>query len=75
MLVLTRKPGEKIVASLGGETLIIKVVDSSRHKVRLSFEANPVIVIDREEVHERKLADQEIVARSGAFSTDAQEGE
>ena len=54
MLVLSRCEGERII--IDGGRIVLTVVefrstDSGRPKVRLGFEADPSITIDRGEVH------------------------
>lgn len=52
MLVLGRYLDQRIV--IDGGRIILTVVDIQQEKVRLGFEADPGIVIDREEIHEAK---------------------
>lgn len=54
MLVLTRKEGESIVAD-GGITFTVLAVIGG--KVRIGVEAPKDVVVDRLEIHERKIAD------------------
>jgi len=59
MLVLTRKTGEAIVVTgLPGRVreLRVSVVDIQNGRVRLGFEADADVVIDRSEVWEQKRA-------------------
>jgi carbon storage regulator len=51
MLVLTRRPGEEIV--IGGD-IRLTVVSVKGDRVRIGIEAPPTVVIDRQEVHERR---------------------
>jgi len=66
MLVLTRKPGEKVVI---GNNIILTVIKSEGNQVRLAFEAPPQVRILREEVLEREkralLADSQPVDSEG----------
>lgn len=55
MLVLSRKRDEDLV--LDGGRIIIKVIEIRGDKVRLGVEAPREIVVDRREIHERKLAE------------------
>lgn len=56
MLVVTRKLGESLV--IGGDC-IVKIIDiSTRGRVKIAIQAPPDVVVDRLEVHEKKLADQ-----------------
>lgn len=50
MLVLTRKHGERIRIALGDEVVIVTVVETAPNKVRLGFDADKTVKIDREEV-------------------------
>jgi sRNA-binding carbon storage regulator CsrA len=57
MLVFTRKNGEAVVVTgLPGDRrlLTVKVIETWGGRVRLGFEADPTIVIDRSEVWDRK---------------------
>ncbi len=54
MLVLTRKPGESIIIA---GNIRITVVDIGHGRVRLGIEAPDAMTIDREEVHERRVAE------------------
>ena len=60
MLVFTRKPGEAVVVTgLPGSTreLKVSVVEIRGGRVRLGFEAESNIGIDRSEIWERKRVD------------------
>ena len=54
MLILSRKLGESVII---GENVKVTVVDIDRGKIRLGVAAPPGIVVDREEIHLRKLKD------------------
>lgn len=54
MLVLTRKPGESIIIA---DNIRITVVDMGHGRVRLGIEAPDSMTIDREEIHERRVAE------------------
>ena len=54
MLVLTRKPGESIIIA---DNIRITVVDIGQGRVRLGIEAPDSMMIDREEIHERRVAE------------------
>jgi len=59
MLILSRKTGEAIVVTgLPGRVreLKVSVIDIQGGRVRLGFEADADVVIDRSEVWERKQA-------------------
>jgi carbon storage regulator len=53
MLVLTRNVGEKIIID---DQIKVTVVAIKGGKVRLGIEAPDLVRVDREEVHERRLA-------------------
>jgi carbon storage regulator len=55
MLILSRRPNESV--RIAGN-VIITVVGFSGSQVRLGITAPPNITIDREEVHQRKLAER-----------------
>ena len=52
MLILTRKPGQKIIID-GGIT--VQVLGVTGNTVRLGIEAPAGTAVDRSEIHERKL--------------------
>ena len=63
MLVFTRKPGEAVVVTgLPGNTLEMKVsvVEIRGGRVRLGFEAESNISIDRSEIWDRKRLNKSI---------------
>ena len=51
MLVLTRRPGEEIVID-GKIRLTVVAVRGDR--IRIGIEAPPSVVVDRQEIHERR---------------------
>jgi len=51
MLVLTRRPGEEIVID---GTIRLTVVSVRGDRIRLGIEAPPSVVVDRQEIHERR---------------------
>lgn len=53
VLVLTRKPGESVIVA---GNIRITVVDIGHGRVKLGIEA-PGLTIDREEIHERRVAE------------------
>ena len=55
MLVLTRKQGEQIVASVGGHTIRIRMVGVRGKKVRLGITAPSEVVVHREEIWNKML--------------------
>ena len=56
MLVLTRKPGEQLV--IGGD-IRVTIVSVGPGRVKIGIEAPPHVRIDRQEVHEKILHEQE----------------
>jgi carbon storage regulator len=55
MLILSRRTNESVRI---GADVIITVVGFSGNQIRLGITAPPNVVIDREEVHQRKLAER-----------------
>ena len=56
MLVLSRKPGERVCI---GASVVVRVVDVHNGKVRLAFDAPTQVAIHPEEVRQRSVpADQ-----------------
>jgi len=53
-LVVTRKPGERIM--IDGGRIVVTVVQVDGGRVRVGIEAPVDVVIDREELHEAKKA-------------------
>ncbi|HWG44095.1 MAG TPA: carbon storage regulator CsrA [Gemmataceae bacterium] len=58
MLVLTRRPGEEIVI---GNNIRVTVVSVRGDHVRIGIDAPPSVVVDREEIHERRQRSPEKV--------------
>jgi carbon storage regulator len=54
MLLLSRRVSERIV--IGGN-IIITVVSIQGNQVRFGVEAPRDVIVDRQEIHERRLAD------------------
>jgi carbon storage regulator len=54
MLILSRRTNESVRI---GADVIITVVGLSGNQIRLGITAPPNVVVDREEVHQRKLAE------------------
>ena len=55
MLVLSRKKDQKIfITDSSGEVTVLTLVDVRGDKARLGFEAPASVVIDREEVYNKK---------------------
>ena len=55
MLILSRRPNESLRI---GNNVVITVVGFNGNQIRLGISAPPNVVIDREEVHLRKIAEQ-----------------
>ena len=55
-LVLTRKTDEEIIISTEGKQVVCSIAVSKidRNSVRLSFEADPALRIDRKEIYQSK---------------------
>jgi carbon storage regulator len=51
MLVLTRRPGEEIIID---NNIRLTVVSLKGDRVRIGIEAPPSVVVDRQEIHERR---------------------
>ena len=51
MLVLTRRPGEEIV--IDGKIRLI-VISVKGHRIRLGIDAPLSVVVDRQEIHQRR---------------------
>ena len=51
MLVLTRRPGEEIIID---GNIRITVVSVKGDRIRIGIEAPPSVVVDRQEIHERR---------------------
>ncbi len=56
MLVLTRRPGEKIL--IDGD-IRLTVISLKGDRVRIGIEAPPTVVVDRQEVHEERMRNEE----------------
>lgn len=58
MLVLSRKVGETIII---GDTVRVTVVDIGQGRVKIGIHAPDNVSVDREEIHDRKLVEREIL--------------
>ena len=57
MLVLMRRPGEEIVCTLpDGTEIVVVLLNLDRNRARLGIIAPREVIVDRREIHERKLA-------------------
>jgi len=54
MLILSRRPNESL--RIGGD-VVITVIGFSGNQIRLGITAPSSVVVDREEVHQRKMAE------------------
>lgn len=59
MLVLTRRCGEKLVIA---EQIVVTVIGVEGNKVRLGFDAPASVRVDRQEIHDRRLAEDGLFA-------------
>lgn len=55
MLILTRRPGERLCI---GEDIVVTILAVKGSQVRIGIAAPRDVTIDREEIHQRKLADR-----------------
>lgn len=53
MLVLTRCSGETVDISVGGRTIEVKIIQVKGGQVRLGFEADKDVIINRREITEK----------------------
>jgi len=58
MLVLTRRKFEQLVITLGDQTVLVRVIDVGRDRVRLGITAPKEVAIHREEVARRIEAER-----------------
>lgn len=56
MLVLTRRAGQRLV--IGGD-IVVTVVAIEGNKIRLGIEAPPEVRVDRQEIHDRRVAEEQ----------------
>lgn len=52
MLVLGRRPGERVIITVGLTRIEVVLVDVDRNQVRLGFEAGETVIIKRAELLE-----------------------
>jgi carbon storage regulator len=57
MLILTRRPGERLCI---GEDIVVTILAVKGSQVRIGIAAPRDVAIDREEIHQRKLADRRV---------------
>jgi carbon storage regulator CsrA len=57
MLVLSRKPGERLVLTMGGHQAYIEILTTARGRVRIGIDAPPHVKVRREELCRRMAAD------------------
>ena len=60
MLVLARKVSERIVVSLGGETVTIEILKIAGNRVRVGVDAPASVAVHRHEVWDRMAAAGEL---------------
>lgn len=66
MLILTRRMGESLCI---GDHVVVTVLAVKGTQVRLGITAPREVTVDREEVHERKLAQREPTAQGSETSS------
>jgi carbon storage regulator len=62
MLLLTRRTGEKIII---GDNVTVSVLGVKGQQVRIGIEAPREVKVNREEIHQRCLKDQESLRAIG----------
>ena len=55
MLILTRNIGQSIII---GDNITVKVMDVSQGSVRLGIDAPADVIVDREEIREKRNSDE-----------------
>ncbi len=65
MLILTRRPGERLCI---GENVVVTILAVKGTQVRIGIAAPRDIAIDREEIHQRKLADRNGESADGSIA-------
>ena len=59
MLIFSRGKGDKvIITSRYGEVIEIAILDIDRNKIKIGIEADRDFTVDREEVHQNKVAER-----------------
>ena len=61
MLTLYRKKGERVIVGHGENEIVITYLDSEDDRIKLGFEAQKHVSIDREEIRLRKLGKRPMV--------------
>jgi len=64
MLVLTRRIGEQLIIA---DDIVVTVLAMEGNKVRIGITAPSSVQVDRQEVHERRLAERN-AQREAAYS-------
>jgi carbon storage regulator len=62
MLLLTRRPGEKLVI---GEKVTVTVLGARGNQIRIGIDAPRDVKVNREEIHQRCLKEQESLRAIG----------
>jgi len=62
MLVLSRKPGEKIYI---GSNIVVSIAEIKRNRVQLGFDCPPQVPVHREEVYRRIRREHQAEVVSG----------
>jgi carbon storage regulator len=55
MLVLTRRCGEQLIID---ENIVVTIVAIEGNKIRIGVTAPPSVRVDREEIHNRRIAEE-----------------
>ena len=55
MLRINRKPGESVIITAGEHEIVVTIDKIERGYVRMSVQAPPSVIIDREEIHRKKV--------------------
>ncbi len=66
MLILMRRPGEAIHI---GQNIVITLISLERNRARIGIEAPREIIVDREEVVEKKRIENESAADTAAVGS------
>ena len=59
-LVLSRNKNESVVIRFGGQSVVITIVDLKPDRVRIGFQADRSVHIDRGEIYASKMKNGEI---------------
>ncbi len=59
MLILTRRIGEALIFTDGDTEIRMSILKVKGNQIRIGVEAPRNVTVDREEIHQRKLKEQE----------------